>query len=161
MKRSKQSTRKTWKKYRNSDLLKSILSMVVNPYDKVTWCLSVWMKSLISPSIQLSYNSLRAFVQDAVILVKKDYTIAISQIEILLYLPNFFTINGYIITFILYLIFMFSNKVKLAAGYNNYTTPHPTTLPHPLPPLLLEGRTDQNWRQFFPCHNINVQPTSI
>ena len=63
--------------------------------------------------------------------VKKDYTIAISQIEILLYLPNYFTINRYIITFILYLIFMFSNKVKLGVGLNNDVT-HQPSLPHPL-----------------------------
>ena len=42
--------------------------------------------------------------------------------------------NGFIITWMLHQIFMFSNKVKLAAGYNNDTT-HPSA--------LLDERTDQ------------------
>ena len=44
--------------------------------------------------------------------------------------------NGYIITWILHQIFMFSNKVKQTAGLS----PNPPPLPHPHP---LNERTDQ------------------
>ena len=40
--------------------------------------------------------------------------------------------NRYIITLMLHQISMYSDKVMLAAGYNN-NIPHPTPLPHPLP----------------------------
>ena len=40
--------------------------------------------------------------------------------------------NQYIITWMIHQIFMYSDKVKLTAGYNN-NIPHPPPLSHPLP----------------------------
>ena len=51
------------------------------------------------------------------------------------------SLNGFIITWMLHQIFMLSNKVKLAAGFNN--------LP-PYPPLQLVEQNDQNDDNFYP-----------
>ena len=54
--------------------------------------------------------------------------------------------NGYIITWILQQIFIFSNKVKLTADYKKRFLPS-TTLPLPLPSYLI---TNWFWVKAFP-----------
>ena len=60
--------------------------------------------------------------------------------------------NGFIITWILHQIIMYSSKVKLVPSKNNDP-------PIRFPPT---GWTNWpiNWRQFIPCHNIHVYSTS-
>ena len=62
----------------------------------------------------------------------------------------------------LHQIFMYSDKVKLAAGQNN-DTPHPPPLPHHLPSYWINEQTNKevhisnlNRRQIFPCQYIHV-----
>ena len=68
--------------------------------------------------------------------------------------------NGYIFTWILHQIFIYSNKVKLVSG------PLLLPLPHPLSSYWMNELTiDEfyarrlNWWQFVPCHNIHVYST--
>ena len=73
--------------------------------------------------------------------------------------------NGYTSTWMLHQIFIFSNKVKLAAGLDNDFS-RPTSLPYPLSSYWMNEPINEfhacflNWRQFFPCHNIHVYSTS-
>ena len=51
--------------------------------------------------------------------------------------PKRFSVNGFINTWILHQIIMYSNKVKLVAGYNNDPLPS-TTFPSSPPELMNE-----------------------
>ncbi len=66
--------------------------------------------------------------------------------------------NGYIITWILHQIFMFSNK------WNSVLKQRFALQPSlPFPSFLLDERTDKKsvMTTIFPCHNIQVYSTSI
>ena len=70
--------------------------------------------------------------------------------------------NGFIITWILNQIIIYSNEVKLAAGQNN------VPLTYLLPFYLINDMINNDvhvskltWRQFFSCHNIHVYSISI
>ena len=75
---------------------------------------------------------------------------------------------GFIITWSLHQIIMYSNKVKLKAGENNDPS-HPLLfVASPPPPIGWTNWpisdvqvSNLNWRQFFSCHNIHVYIISI